>query len=225
MNTAKHCRACRTADMREITYGEELTVKGVDLYVDGLVAWVCPECHAQVETAEQMDRNAETVKAAFTHSRASFKQEYGLLSGEEIRTFRTEFKLTQKEAASLFGGGPNAFPKYEAETIIQNKSMDNLLRLAIKEPSYIKDIAEIAKIQLSDKTIASIRNYYETKYSELLSSLSSVIEKPVKIGFSAITAQQKLDTAVECSFYPSFDDMETGHEEFFEYEQEQRMVA
>ena len=42
--------------------------------------------------------------------------------------------LTQKQAAKVFGGGSNAFAKYEAEDVVQSVGMDKLLRLAVEVP-------------------------------------------------------------------------------------------
>lgn len=53
----------------------------------------------------------------------------GLLTGAEICALREKFKLTQTQAANLFGGGPVAFSKYENDDVAQSEAMDNLLRL------------------------------------------------------------------------------------------------
>ena len=53
----------------------------------------------------------------------------GLLTGAEITVLRKQYKLTQGQAARLFGGGPVAFSKYENDDVAQSESMDNLLRL------------------------------------------------------------------------------------------------
>ena len=57
------------------------------------------------------------------------KQIDGLLTGAEITALRKQYKLTQGQAARLFGGGPVAFSKYENDDVAQSESMDNLLRL------------------------------------------------------------------------------------------------
>ena len=53
----------------------------------------------------------------------------GLLTGAEICALRDKYKLTQTQAAKLFGGGPVAFSKYENDDVSQSESMDSLLRL------------------------------------------------------------------------------------------------
>lgn len=57
------------------------------------------------------------------------KQVDGLLTGEEITALRKQYKLTQAQAAQLFGGGPVAFSKYENDDVAQSEAMDTLLRL------------------------------------------------------------------------------------------------
>ena len=54
----------------------------------------------------------------------------GLLTGAEIAALREQYKLTQDQAARLFGGGPVAFSKYENDDVSHSESMDCLLRLA-----------------------------------------------------------------------------------------------
>lgn len=57
------------------------------------------------------------------------KQVDGLLTGAEIAALRRLYKMTQGQAAQLFGGGPVAFSKYENDDVAQSEAMDTLLRL------------------------------------------------------------------------------------------------
>lgn len=168
MKTTKHCRACKYADMLQVEYAQDINVKGVDVHVSGLLAWECPECHAQVETAAQLDHNSAQVRAAFLARRAEYKRLNKLLTGEEIRSFRNSFALTQKEAAALFGGGLSAFSKYEAEDVVHSASMDKLLRLCKKHPQNIARLAEQSSIQLRVETKKKIREYSRLSFSEVL---------------------------------------------------------
>lgn len=66
----------------------------------------------------------------------AFKKEVqGLLSGENVRDMRKRWGLSQAEAAKIFGGGPVAFSKYEADDVMQSDAMDKLLRLANEVPA------------------------------------------------------------------------------------------
>ncbi|MBK7897937.1 MAG: type II toxin-antitoxin system MqsA family antitoxin [Betaproteobacteria bacterium] len=56
----------------------------------------------------------------------------GVLTGSEIRALREKYSITQDQAARLFGGGPKAFSKYEADDVAHAAAMDTLLRLALR---------------------------------------------------------------------------------------------
>lgn len=56
----------------------------------------------------------------------------GLLSGADIRALRDKYGITQDQAARLFGGGPKAFSKYEADDVAHSAAMDTLLRLVLR---------------------------------------------------------------------------------------------
>lgn len=170
MKTTKHCRACKSADMLQVETAQDLNVKGVDIHVVGLLSWECPECHAQVETPDQLDHNSALVRAAFLAQRVEHKRLNGLLTGEEIRSFRTRHMLTQKEAAALFGGGPTAFSKYEAEDVIHNASMDKLLRLCINVPENMLRLADMAGVSLSKETLRSIQAQQEKTFADMIAS-------------------------------------------------------
>jgi HTH-type transcriptional regulator / antitoxin MqsA len=57
------------------------------------------------------------------------------LSSEEIQEIRNNLGLTQEMASKVFGGGENAFSKYENGKVAQSAAMDRLLRLASEFPS------------------------------------------------------------------------------------------
>ena len=70
------------------------------------------------------------------------KQVDGLLTGDEITALRKQYKITQAQAAQLFGGGPVAFSKYENDDVAQSEAMDTLLRLVRRSPEAFWALAE-----------------------------------------------------------------------------------
>lgn len=64
----------------------------------------------------------------------------GFLSSDEVRDIRRKLHLTQHQAAELFGGGPNAFSRYERGESLQLRSTDNLLRLLNKHPTLLSEL-------------------------------------------------------------------------------------
>ena len=65
------------------------------------------------------------------------KQVDGLLTGEEVRVIRARLGISQADAAKIFGGGPVAFSKYEADDVAQSEAMDKLIRLADALPEAL----------------------------------------------------------------------------------------
>lgn len=75
------------------------------------------------------------------------KQVDGLLTGDEITALRKQYKLTQAQAAQLFGGGPVAFSKYENDDVAQSEAMDTLLRLVRRSPAAFWALVEEKGLQ------------------------------------------------------------------------------
>lgn len=132
------CPLCGQGVLQTRSYGRDMIHKGVKLSVEGLVYGYCPACEAELTSSEQMDHNAKLIREAFIAERARLKREQNLLSGQEIRAIREQLGITQKQAANIFGGGPTAFAKYEAEEVVQSAGMDRLLRVAAAVPAAAK---------------------------------------------------------------------------------------
>lgn len=101
----------------------------------------CDACGSEI-TGETDSRANKRAVLAFR------KSVDGLLTGAEIRALRERYGITQDQAARLFGGGPKAFSKYEADDVAHAAAMDTLLRLALRsedafwELVALKDMTE-----------------------------------------------------------------------------------
>ncbi len=81
---------------------------------------------------------------------ADFKRKVDhLLTSDEIKEIRRKYKITQKQAATLFGGGINAFSKYERGEAIQNRSTDLLLKLIADEIVNMETLLKVSQNQAS----------------------------------------------------------------------------
>lgn len=129
------CPICDHGVLQTRTYGRNMQHKGVDISVEGLQYDNCPDCGAEMTSPAQLDQNAKIIREAFIAERARVKREQNLLTGAEIRLIRERLGITQKQASRIFGGGPTAFSKYEAEDVVQSAGMDKLLRLAGDVPA------------------------------------------------------------------------------------------
>ena len=97
---------------------------------------------------QALDCRRPLVPRRRNHRRIADAKRYadGLLVGDEIRAIRTQFDLSQQEAAELFGGGVNAFSKYERGDVLQSVAMDRLLRATAFYPFLIEFLREEARI-------------------------------------------------------------------------------
>ena len=127
------CPSCGYKEMKhEIEHSEVVTVAGLSKVVTGLSGWFCPEC----EEGWLDDASS---------------QHYGLVGDElvrqhrdqvknDVRRIRRKLKLTQKQAANIFGGGVNAFSRYERGEVEPGLSTLKLLRLLDRHPKLLVEI-------------------------------------------------------------------------------------
>lgn len=64
----------------------------------------------------------------------------GLLVPAEVKSIRKRLRITQREAGTIIGGGPNAFQKYETGDILVSKAIDTALRLLARDPARLEEI-------------------------------------------------------------------------------------
>ncbi|WP_321968818.1 type II toxin-antitoxin system MqsA family antitoxin [Paraburkholderia tropica] len=130
MTLNRSCQSCGKDQTSVESYTDTIEYKGIPVTADGLLRTICLACGYEFTTDEQHDHNVFSVKSAFLEQRTEAKRKLGRLTGQQIRAIRLELGLTQQEAAELFGGGVNAFSRYEKEEVVQPASMDRLIRLA-----------------------------------------------------------------------------------------------
>lgn len=138
------CPNCGAVKIKARTFSDTVDFRGLTIDAEGLHDAKCAKCAHVWSTDAQRIRNHATVRAAYALTRDQVRNMQGLLSGPEIAQVRNDLKLNQREAAALFGGGLNAFNKYESGEVLQSFAMDRLLRLARKMGSpaigYLRDI-------------------------------------------------------------------------------------
>jgi len=95
----------------------------------------CPRC-------DEVFFSSEDLQKTFRR-RIDFKRRVDyLLTPDEIRSIRIGLGLTQDQAAEIFGGGVNAFSKYERGEAEQGRPLDLLLRLMRSENLTLAQIRE-----------------------------------------------------------------------------------
>lgn len=135
MNTKELCPICGEGHVTSCVDQVESEYKGQKAMLP-LHYQVCDVCTSDFAGMEESRLNKRAVMA--------FRKSVdGLLTGDEIRALRDKFKITQGQAAKLFGGGPVAFSKYENDDVAHSEAMDTLLRLVSHNEATFWDLVEV----------------------------------------------------------------------------------
>lgn len=129
------CPICGAEALTPSTFEGQVKHDGIVLSVRDLECFVCSSCGADPVFEDQIKRNQVRIADAK-------RQAQGLLTGREIRSARESLGLTQVQAATLFGGGPNAFSKYERGDVVQSSVMDRVIRAAIALPEFFSFLVD-----------------------------------------------------------------------------------
>ncbi len=120
------CRICGDGHLDARVKRNAVEYKGVQGELDAVYS-VCDGCGSEQAAGNQLRTNKRAM--------IEFKKTVdGLLTGKEVRAIREKLKLSQSDAARVFGGGPVAFSKYESDDVAQSEAMDKLIRLAAELP-------------------------------------------------------------------------------------------
>ena len=127
------CPACGYKTMTAKTWDKLVSYNGKSVTVHGVSGHRCPACKEVVYDDESYDRVSGAGDALL---RAARKAEM-----PQIRLIREKLGLTQAEAGRIFGGGVNAFSRYERGVAKPSATMRKLLKLAEQHPELVKEIA------------------------------------------------------------------------------------
>ena len=127
-----NCKLCKSEDVSDYVEAEEISYKGSTLNVSTAYS-LCNNCDREFISKPQILQNEAALRAA--------KKDYaGLLSSEEIIRARRTLSLTQEQAARVFGGGRNAFSKYERGEVSQSVAMDKLIRICLNHSEVFHEL-------------------------------------------------------------------------------------
>jgi HTH-type transcriptional regulator/antitoxin MqsA len=105
---------------------------------------VCSCCGIEQASDADIRFNARTMNA--------FKAEtLGVMSASAIRSLRKSFNVRQAYAGQMFGGGVNAFNKYENNDVVPSKALSKLLQVTRDVPGVAQYLANLEGITLSSK--------------------------------------------------------------------------
>lgn len=120
--TTKKC-PCGKGVMNLTSRDKRACFNGVDVDVTS-DAYVCPCCGIEVGTVVQASAAQKAIADAY-------RRKTGLLTGDEIRSLRTEKGLSSKQLADLMNVCEASVQKWES-CIVQDFQMDRLLRRVLQ---------------------------------------------------------------------------------------------
>lgn len=128
----RECLKCGHHQMvhgvRDVPYAYQ----GSQTIIPRVRGWHCEHCGEVEFDAGEGVRFAESIEKV---AKAADAKE-----AAEIARIRRKLKLTQREAAMLTGGGPNAFSRYERGKAKPMPSVTNLFRLLDRHPELLGEI-------------------------------------------------------------------------------------
>ncbi|MAC47661.1 MAG: antitoxin, partial [Oceanospirillum sp.] len=128
------CPSCFSADLIPDTQDMPYTYKGEKTVITDVVGEFCPKCGESVMDAEESSRVSAAMLAFNQQVNAS------IVDPAFITQVRKKLSLDQREAAEIFGGGVNAFSRYENGKTRPPVALVKLLRVLDNHPELLAEI-------------------------------------------------------------------------------------
>ena len=128
------CPNCGAAELVRDTRDLPHTYKGETTVLAQVAGDWCPACGVGVFAADVSRRISAEMKAFARQVNAA------IVDPKFISAVRKKLRLDQQEAAELFGGGANAFSRYETGRTKPPLALVQLLRLLDKHPEQLEEL-------------------------------------------------------------------------------------
>lgn len=128
------CPACGAAELLRDTRDQPYMYKGETTAIPRVVGDYCPACSEVVLDAAESARVSSAMLAFNRQVNAS------IVDPAFIAGVRKKLALDQREAAELFGGGINAFSRYENGKTKPPLALVQLLKVLDRHPELLEEI-------------------------------------------------------------------------------------
>ncbi len=128
------CPVCGVAELIHDTRDQTYTYKGEKTILTAITGDYCTACDESILDANESQRAMEMMQ--------QFQKQVNsaIVDPNFIINMRKKLHLEQKEAAEIFGGGVNAFSRYETGKTKPSLSLVKLLRVLDKHPELLAEI-------------------------------------------------------------------------------------
>lgn len=131
------CPVCGASELLQDTRDLPYSYKGQSMIITHVSGDFCRECGESVLSIAESERVSMAMLAFNKQVNSSLADPFFIMR------VRKKLKLDQKEAAKLFGGGDNAFSRYENGKTKPPLALLKLLALLEKHPELLNEVRAI----------------------------------------------------------------------------------
>ncbi|MCQ9375675.1 type II toxin-antitoxin system MqsA family antitoxin [Methyloversatilis sp. XJ19-13] len=128
------CPVCGAAELMHDTRDVQYTYKGEMTVIQAVTGGFCPACAESILDATESERVMKEMRDFAKQVNAA------IVDPEFIARVRKKLKLDQREAAEIFGGGVNAFSRYENGKTKPPLALVKLLKVLDRHPSLLEEV-------------------------------------------------------------------------------------
>jgi len=128
------CPVCGATELIHDTRNVSCTYKGETTTIPAVTGEFCPACNEVVLNREHGDRYSELLGVFQRQVNAAF------VDPNYVAKVRKKLNLDQRQAAELFGGGVNAFSRYENGKTKPPLALVKLLKLLDRHPNLLDEL-------------------------------------------------------------------------------------
>jgi HTH-type transcriptional regulator/antitoxin MqsA len=128
------CPICGAAELIHDTRDLPYTYKGETTVIPAVTADFCPACDESITDMAETERVMREMQAFNKQVNAA------IVDPAFILNVRTKLDLVQREAAEIFGGGINAFSRYENGKTKPPLALVKLFKLLDRHPDLLNEV-------------------------------------------------------------------------------------
>ena len=128
------CPVCGAAELVHDTRDLPYTYKGETTTIPAVTADFCPACAESIADMVETERVMHEMQAFNKQVNAA------IVDPVFITSVRKKLKLDQREAAEIFGGGVNAFSRYENGKTKPPLALVKLFKLLDRHPDLLNEV-------------------------------------------------------------------------------------
>lgn len=136
------CTLCGSSEVKIVAGAKTVSFRGVELSIKADAYTSCVDCGEEYYTAAQAKELDRKIVQAYRASQ-------NLLSGKQIKAIRSALYLSQKHLEDALGLGPKTVVRWENDTQVQGKSLDNVMRLIELDPDNLRLIVRLRNAALA----------------------------------------------------------------------------